>query len=252
MTLATPPRARVLRSFPSAVCRRSDDPPREFVVLREPGGDVLGSGRLAATAWRRAAALAPVGRVGERVHVEPPVGKPDEGDGESRGEKCAKCRSVGEDRRTLWMACFYAMQELDVPFEREILYHADLKDCEISAEGLKIELPARDGLPATSLTLTPPKFRCSGDLTPHVLFTLRVCKRCRGEWMGAVKNWFCAEPEGQDRDANDEPPAGTPAGCGSGIFVREHGALKEITREEWDQRQRIRDAQKNSGQNSPE
>lgn len=32
-------------------------------------------------------------------------------------ERCARCGEVGEDRRTLWMACLYAMEELPIPFE---------------------------------------------------------------------------------------------------------------------------------------
>lgn len=32
-------------------------------------------------------------------------------------EKCQKCGEEGEDRRTLWMACFYEMNELGLPFE---------------------------------------------------------------------------------------------------------------------------------------
>lgn len=31
-------------------------------------------------------------------------------------EKCVRCGDIGEDRRTLWMACFYAMEELGIPF----------------------------------------------------------------------------------------------------------------------------------------
>lgn len=37
------------------------------------------------------------------------------GDGK---EECVRCGDVDTDRRTLWMACFYQMQELKVPFEQ--------------------------------------------------------------------------------------------------------------------------------------
>lgn len=30
---------------------------------------------------------------------------------------CVRCGDVGEDRRTLWMACLYAMEELKLPFD---------------------------------------------------------------------------------------------------------------------------------------
>ena len=33
-------------------------------------------------------------------------------------EKCQKCGKVGYDRRTLMMACFYEMNELNIPFEK--------------------------------------------------------------------------------------------------------------------------------------
>ena len=34
------------------------------------------------------------------------------------GEKCQRCGEDGEDRRTLWMACFYEMGELGIPLEQ--------------------------------------------------------------------------------------------------------------------------------------
>jgi hypothetical protein len=60
------------------------------------------------------------------------------------------------------------------------------------------------------------------DETGQEFYSLRVCKRCRAEWLAAVAAWFWA------------PPGGEPVG--SGIFVRENGAAREITREEWDRR----------------
>jgi hypothetical protein len=32
-------------------------------------------------------------------------------------EMCQRCKREGSDRRTLWMACFYEMLELGLPFE---------------------------------------------------------------------------------------------------------------------------------------
>lgn len=31
-------------------------------------------------------------------------------------ESCQRCRKESEDLRTLWMSCFYAMEELPIPF----------------------------------------------------------------------------------------------------------------------------------------
>lgn len=130
-------------------------------------------------------------------------------------ETCARCGSAGQDRRTLRMACFYAMEELGVPFEREVL---------LDAGGRPVVLRAG-------------AVTCAGELTPVGLYTLRVCKRCRGEWMRAAKRWYEDQPEGEDHDADDRPAGG----CGSGIFVRDRGAIREITREEWDARKKEAD-----------
>lgn len=104
------------------------------------------------------------------------------------GERCDRCNSTGQDRRTLWMACFYAMNELPVPFTGQRLGERNF-------------------------------------------FTLRVCKRCRAEWMAAIAAWFAATPDGEDHDADEPVPS-----IGSGIFVRDRGAVREITPEEWDRR----------------
>jgi hypothetical protein len=36
-------------------------------------------------------------------------------------ERCMRCGEEGEDRRTLWMACFYEMKELGIPFMEQFL-----------------------------------------------------------------------------------------------------------------------------------
>lgn len=123
---------------------------------------------------------------------------------EPEGERCQRCGEVGEDRRTLWMACFYAMGELGLPFEEKTLFHANLEDLEETKDAAQRAV------------------RSSGDLTPYGLFTLRVCKECRGDWMSAIKAWFNTAPRKES--------------CGSGIFVQENGATIEITQEEWDRR----------------
>jgi hypothetical protein len=70
-------------------------------------------------------------------------------------EVCAKCKEVGEDRRTLWMACLYEMNELGIPFDQKELelMHTDRKQ--------------------------------------H-FYTLRVCKDCRADWMTMIKIWWDA------------------------------------------------------------
>lgn len=138
---------------------------------------------------------------------------------EPRGETCQRCGSAGEDRRTLWMACFYAMDELPVPFTRRSIYG---QVCEQAGEK-RLEILDH---------CVPVWGDPQGDHAHHVFYCLRVCKRCRAEWMVAIVRWFEATPKGQDHDA-DEPAAPE---VGSGIFLREHGAIREISREEWDRR----------------
>lgn len=77
-------------------------------------------------------------------------------------ELCQRCKEDGEDRRTLWMACFYAMEELGLPFEKETI----------------IEGGINDGHPNQK----------------YNFYNLRVCKECRAQWMMAIKSWFDTVP----------------------------------------------------------
>jgi len=71
---------------------------------------------------------------------------------------CQKCKKIGEDHRTLWMSCFYDMNELDIPFQQE----------KVIAE-------------------------CCGK-TSHEFYTLSVCKTCRADWMALIKLWWKTDP----------------------------------------------------------
>lgn len=104
-------------------------------------------------------------------------------------EKCQRCEETDEDRRTLWMSCFYDMNELGLPFKQEELISS-------VNHGDRLELG-------------------------RSFYTLTVCKRCRADWMLAIKDWFNEAPP----DNNN--PSAT-------IFIRELGATKGITREEWE------------------
>lgn len=102
-------------------------------------------------------------------------------------EVCCRCGDVDDDHRTLKMYCFYDMRELGLPFgiERAISYYKDYE---------------------------------------YDLYTLRVCKKCRSEWMLAIKHWFENIPEEKS--------------CGGGIFVSQFGAIIEVTEEEFHNRMR--------------
>lgn len=56
-------------------------------------------------------------------------------------------------------------------------------------------------------------------------YTLRVCKPCRAFWMGMIKIWF-------------DMPTPTEPGCGSGIYIKDLGSVREITEEEFHRRQK--------------
>ena len=77
-------------------------------------------------------------------------------------EICQRCKEEGEDRRTLWMACFYEMNELQIPFEKESIREGGIRD----------DHP--------------------NDI--HNFYTLRVCKDCRSDWMTAIQDWFKSQP----------------------------------------------------------
>lgn len=131
-------------------------------------------------------------------------------------ERCQRCGVEEEDLRTLWSACFYALEELGLPFSQEVLFRAESKDLAITKKPESIDVGGQ------SITIAPARVKCEGELTPNHLYCLRICKDCRADWMHAMVTWFKEVAPKQD--------------VGSGIFVREFGTCKEITREEWDSR----------------
>lgn len=124
-------------------------------------------------------------------------------------ETCQRCGDHGEDRRTLWMSCLYQMDELGLPFD-QTLVRGETFAYEGSEEKRFNNDPA----------FPPIKFsRYSVEATGTVdraFYNLRVCKRCRADWMAQIKSWFNTRPT-QD------------TGCDSGIFVRELGTNVEVT-----------------------
>ena len=133
----------------------------------------------------------------------------------SSGEKCQRCGELGEDRRTIRMDCFYDMEELDIPLEQEVLLHADIKDLKKKKDPTVLRLDSGKSINLGGGTVTT-----KGELRPQNLYTMRVCKKCRADWMDAIKHWF-------------EHCQGEPESCGSGIYVRRNGATVEISEEEW-------------------
>lgn len=95
---------------------------------------------------------------------------------QSEGEKCQRCGEVGEDRRTLWMACLYDMQELPMPLEEVAIFGSMMKDV---SDSMIFAGPLKGFAPDDDAKSVMRRF-----------YTLRVCKRCRGEWMEAIGRWF--------------------------------------------------------------
>lgn len=130
-------------------------------------------------------------------------------------EKCVRCGEEGEDRRTLQMACFYAMEELGLPFEQQTLFHAEPKDLELVKPPVTFDFGVLKGL----LVLESGTVRSSGELHPKQLYTLLVCKDCRADWMTAIETWF-------------KGPRPLRLGSGTGVWIRENGTNREATPEE--------------------
>ena len=92
-------------------------------------------------------------------------------------DKCQRCNEEQDDLRTLFMSCFYEMNELELPFE--------------IVETGKINS-----------------------------YTLRVCKRCRSDWLHFIRMWFHIKlPEHNE--------------VGSGIFIRDFGHNREVSEEKF-------------------
>lgn len=138
-------------------------------------------------------------------------------------ETCVRCGDVGEDRRTLRMACFYAMDELNVPFTEEkvvgqLYARTGTKDLWLGNEA---ELRAKGFRPHKVPEYSEEP---TGNLTASI-FSLRVCKDCRGSWMRTIERWF------NTLDERRKSP-------GTGIFVRENGTIIEVTEDEFYERRR--------------
>jgi hypothetical protein len=108
-------------------------------------------------------------------------------------QPCQRCGIIGHDRRTLWMACFYAMNELGVPFTQRAIVGDVVKPTD--------DPPNQWG----GLTWQAKR----GD-EEHAFpfFTLYVCKGCRSEWMKAIRDWYQASPGRSHAGNTDESTYG--------------------------------------------
>ena len=118
-------------------------------------------------------------------------------------EQCKRCGKTDNDRRTLWMACFYDMEELGLPLEQ-----IELQDA-FYAEKRGTRLDPLFGM-------SVPKFERQSDTRDsHRLYTMRVCKDCRADWLSAIRQWFAGRPTDPDE-------------CGGNFYARELGATRKV------------------------
>jgi hypothetical protein len=99
-------------------------------------------------------------------------------------ETCQRCLAVHEDMRTLRMNCFYNMNEMGLPFEQQVFFQTDHEKL------VKKDDPVGITINGTVLNLKAGTVTTEEPLTPHSFFALRVCKRCRGDWLETITAWF--------------------------------------------------------------
>lgn len=98
-------------------------------------------------------------------------------------ELCQRCGDEGQDRRTLFMSCFYEMTELDgVPFT----------DVQITGLFTDQAIITQKPLFKDGPTMRDINFIADPDqkITPYHFYRLRVCKDCRADWLHAIGDWF--------------------------------------------------------------
>ena len=143
-------------------------------------------------------------------------------------EKCQRCRYNGRDRRTLIVSCFYELQELGIPFEEKPYFYTDLEQLERVKEPVVLNIPN-----GPEICIDPGTVKTGGELRPIGFYTLRFCKRCRADFLAALKNWYenaPVEPDDDSEVGNDEFSTGT------GVYIRENGVNRELTEEEMKER----------------
>lgn len=130
-------------------------------------------------------------------------------------EKCERCGEAGDDRRTLWMSCLYDMSELGIPLKQR-----SIRGTVHAYEGERYLIEPAEGRPGIAV----PSFADEPMGEPVALstFTIRVCKRCRADWMLAVRDWYAAPPRVERGD----------------VRVRELGAVRRVSMAEWRRRAR--------------
>jgi len=123
---------------------------------------------------------------------------------------CQRCKEEGTDRRTLWMACFYDMSEMDVPFK-----DAQIKGKFMAQSGIRVNMFGQ--------VVQDFKDDPNAEEQQRHFYTLRVCKTCRADWMKHIEDWF------KFIDLQEEGVAGA--------YIRDKGGMRLMTQEEIDERE---------------
>lgn len=98
---------------------------------------------------------------------------------------CQRCGDVDEDCRTLWHSCRYDMAETGLPL-RELTVKGAIHE----KTGTK-EITLFPGHRPLLVSTYADEPTSKMDL---IFYNLRVCKRCRSEWIMSIANWFHCEP----------------------------------------------------------
>ncbi len=129
-------------------------------------------------------------------------------------DRCQRCGNGPDpDLRTLWMACFYEMNEIGIPF------------AEIAIDGVPQRCARYETVDFLGHGFRQPIFEPVPDAKPsqYKFFTLRVCKDCRSDWMRAIQAWFETKPVENE---------------GPGLYVRDLGTSRRVSLDEFNERRR--------------
>lgn len=132
------------------------------------------------------------------------------------GDVCDRCGDCGADRRTLWHASGYAMEETGVPY-RQFAVHGKTHERTGTKEFWFHEEDRKAGYKPHTVPVYSEE--PTGEIKGRGFYTLRVCKACRSSWMESLRNWFFQKPV---------PTTST----GTGVFGRQWGRTYELTEEE--------------------
>lgn len=104
---------------------------------------------------------------------------------------CARCGEFTQDLRTLHMSCFYDMSEINIGLEPiavrgKYCLKAGTKDTRVGPANVYAE---KEG----------------AETHDYPFWIMRVCKECRGKWLGVIQDWYRQkeQKESEDEEVSD-------------------------------------------------